>query len=87
MIDLSVDQLPAALRPREFKVGDRVIARRSAECPVSKTPLEFDGFTTLVTYVDAEDLMNDGHIYRIIRPDGIAAWAAPTELEPIGDES
>lgn len=32
MIDLSVDQLPAALRPREFKVGDRVRIRLSAEC-------------------------------------------------------
>ena len=30
----SVDQLPAALRPREFKVGDRVRIRISAECRV-----------------------------------------------------
>ena len=84
MIDESVDQLPAALRPREFKVGDRVIARRSTECPVyHTTPPEFDGFTAVVIEVDLDDLENDGHIYQILRPDRVPAWAASTELEPL----
>ena len=40
MIDLSVDQLPAALRPREFKVGDRVRIRISPECDFHAEPIE-----------------------------------------------
>lgn len=90
MLDESVDMLPAALRPREFKVGDRVRVRLSAECDYCQEPKE-DGLTGTVFGVSgARDFVhpeNRTHPYwvrldAVVNMSSISHFAA-SELEPV----
>ena len=100
----SVDQLPAALRPREFKVGDRVRVLPRPECFYCRESGEAEiGLTGKVTDISPPCRPEDEQNGRADRgcfahkvwvefedasPGGCdLSHFAPTELEPIGDES
>lgn len=98
MIDESVDTLPANLRPREFKVGDRVRVRLSAECR-RFNGRRLPGDTWLFGHSDAcdglvgvVDTLHDdqyGHpIFAVFRDlDNEGGFFEAIELEPLDDES
>lgn len=87
----SVDQLPAALRPREFKVGDRVRARMSAECPYKSARWDaelHDGITgTVIAVLGDDEVTAPGHRFRVRFDLGMTGKSAASELEPIGADS